>query len=489
MHRTILYILSGICAVLPLFPAHSLCQQPPDDFYHMEYTVLPYAGIDLTLPEGMHKTVPFTPLIIDGAPAGSGRFTRNIDVRGRIVFAGNGIVVPNKGYNAYGTYNLQSRIVLIAYNIPQDYQGRFGEKSDLHVRIHEAELRGAAAVLVFGIPGPKGWNAPFVKIPETIPPVSLPTGILSWPNAKALLESGGVFLTESGMRKYSMLPNLEPIEVPVAARLTMKSALQAADTEHFHVKYLPGILSDTKMQRYVADKERALHFIADLFLLGGFDLPVEKTVYFPDYTSLYYFTGNGGPFTGREGDFLLFPTRPELLYKTNFHYFVRELTPRIVESSWGASLPIFELGLAKMAEQYALPGDSGDIDETVATWIGNGTGISFVSSLNTGIDPTSAHTDSLSTLAGSFLKFLWKGYSQARIKRLYAQLPEAENTAKRIALFNEIYLKDLLALQREWTEMIAMKYSVANDRISEYMSRLEESIRDIPDNNNRQSPR
>ncbi len=470
MIRLLFFIISF--SFYLIFPDSGLkAQAPPDNFYHSPTTVLPYANLLLTLPNGSHVNVPFTPVLINNSPAGIENFTRDIDLRARLVFAGNGITAPDKDYNAYGTYNFQGRIPIIIYNIPADYQKRYGEKSDLHVRVFEAEQRGAVAVIVFGVPGNKKWDTPFISLPETYPPVSIPILFVSYTNGIKMLESSGVKLNLSGFRPNSVLPEFEPIEMPVIARLSVKGQFRAVETENYKVRFLSGILNRVRMQRFIQDKERAAEFIKDMFLLPEVKLEKEFITYFPDYTSLKFYTGEKNRHMNEWGDFRVLAVRPELQYKTYFEYFIRELTPAVVSKGWSKTLTRVELGLAVMTEQYARDEDDFDIDRTVSTWITSRRMIPIVEMLDSAESESHGFIDSLATASGSFMKYLWTSYSGAKFRRVYVELGEKETRKERVQLFEEIYMKDLKALEREWIERLAMKYGIPSSHSEYYLER------------------
>jgi hypothetical protein len=88
-------------------------------------------------------------------PALSGRFYRNVDVRGQVVFAGYGITAPEYNYDDYAGTNVKGKIVVLFDHEPQedDLKSIFhGTGHTLHagrwMKVENARRHGAIAVLI-----------------------------------------------------------------------------------------------------------------------------------------------------------------------------------------------------------------------------------------------------------------------------------------------------------------------------------------------------
>jgi len=171
--KTILVNIVFSLFVSFVFPLSVLSQIIPNSFYHDTSTILPYANLRISFDDGSTGRIPFTPVIIEKSPSGISNYANDISIQGTLVFAGNGIVSSEPDYNSYKSHNIQGEIPLIVYNYPFDYKSRIGEKSDLHIRVYEAEVRGAVAVIIFGLPEQPGWNAPFIELPQTYPQLQI----------------------------------------------------------------------------------------------------------------------------------------------------------------------------------------------------------------------------------------------------------------------------------------------------------------------------
>ncbi|HEX6544782.1 MAG TPA: M28 family peptidase, partial [Bryobacteraceae bacterium] len=88
-------------------------------------------------------------------PDFSGRFYRNIDVRGEAVFAGYGITAPEYGYDDYAGTSVKGKIVVIFDHEPQEDDPKsifHGTGHTLHagrwMKVENARRHGAIAVLI-----------------------------------------------------------------------------------------------------------------------------------------------------------------------------------------------------------------------------------------------------------------------------------------------------------------------------------------------------
>jgi len=460
----LLFILTAVCCTLN-------AQSPPDEYFYSENAILPYAHLLLTMPDGSHSSIPFTPVIIGSAPAGIENYSKDIDIRGRLVFAGNGIVAPDKEFNAYGAYNLRGQIPLIVYNIPRDFQQRYGEKSDLHIRVHEAVQRGAPAVIIFGVPGNTGWNNPFIVLPETEPPVTVPVIAVSHDAGISILESAGIRMDLSGYRSNVILEEFDPIEMPVIARLSLKGQFRQARTDHFSVRYLPGILSNAVITPFLIDLEHALTYI-HLYLIKQEITPtVVLNTFFPDYTSLKYYTNSEAEFRSDESIYRVFPLDRQQHYPANYYRMVHEITQEVIHRAWGPSLEGFEAALAMMIANNSAQNYDYNIDNIAASVINSDTFTPLIDILHSSLEANAAGADTLIAFASSFFQFLRASSSDERFRNLYTGITEKVDRRDRINFIKEIYFKDLKSLENEWVEKLAFTHGISMNKVDAYLEK------------------
>lgn len=463
-----------ICAVF-----HARAQMPPNSFYHDRGFNVPYAKLTVTMPDGSKEFVPFTPILVNNTPVGISNYSRDIDVQGRLVFAGNGIVSPDKKYNAYGDYDLQGRIPVIIYNYPFDFQRRYGEKSDLHIRAQEAAIRGARALIVFGLPDNPGWHAPFISLPETYPPITIPVIALSFNEALSLLKTADIAVDSTG-RGLSALLTVSPVELPVVAGIFLKGNFGKIQTDHFKIQYLPGILTESRMTQYMRDKEKAFAFVKNFLQLSTFETPAQEVIYFPDFASLRFYTGvskNEYPDTaGRCKVFSHFASLDHPV-KSDYFHIVQNISHTMVLSAWGESDPVIEAGTCAM---IAAAGDSGyTIDETVAAWLKQGKLIPLPELFRIETESRTGVPDSVQVEAGSFLKFLFTAYHVEKFRQFYIEISTTKTARAKLQAIEGIFEQDLKALEREWAEMLSFNYSIREEIIDDFLEKSEQLIDEI----------
>jgi hypothetical protein len=126
-------------------------------------------------------------------------FSDNSEVRGPVVFAGYGIVVPDGqdfGYDSYTTLDVKDKVVLVLRYFPEDAdpktKGILARYADLRYKAMAARQRGARAMLV--VTGPRSPNGGAI-IPMTFDTALAGSGIvaasISGAVANAIFDSFG----------------------------------------------------------------------------------------------------------------------------------------------------------------------------------------------------------------------------------------------------------------------------------------------------------
>ncbi len=458
---------------------NAFCQAPDNAFYHNGSTVLPYANFLVTLPDGNVTTVPFTPITINNAPAGTEFFSRGIDIRGRLVFAGNGIVAPDAQLNSYGDYNLQGQIPIIIYNVPDDYKTRYGLKSDLHIRIQEAASRGASAVIVFGIPGNPGWNSPFVSLPSTNPPIEIPVITVSYDNAINLLNKLGLNISSLSEARDFVL-SIKPIELPCIARFTVNSTLKEIVSANFKIKYLPGVLTDEMMQGYVTNKERAFNLVTHYLDITVDNFHTNEEIFFPDLTSLKYFTYIDNYTPAEFGQrFMLFraykPDSAPLEY--SFGSLVHEMTYNLLGETWNNSHPALMEGLGIMLKDIVESEETSLLDKNAAEVLKQDKMIPIMKFLTNDTLDFFKFSPDESLEIGSFIRFIYNTYGREKFKRLYDKFKSRPELSERVKIFTDVYFREYRSLEYEWLEIIALKHQVPSRNVDSLVLKSENYIK------------
>jgi hypothetical protein len=463
--------------------SYIFAQQSQDILLHTRGLQLPYAKLRVMAPDNSFRDIPFTPLIINHQPIGIQGFKKDIFITGRLVFAGNGIVNPARNYNAYKDINIQGRILVIIYNTPKDFQKRFGEKSDLHIRAYEAEIRGASALVVFGLPDKPGWRSPFVSLPETVPPITIPIIFLSYTEGLTLLKTAGL-PADSTEKSIEQLLNKTPVELPLTGQLYVKGNFGRVESEHFSIQYLPGAIYEDKMTENSILYERAYSFVWAFLKPPQVQGQIQKRIiiYFPDYTSLKFYTGiSKSDYDTMKTPYTVLPQLQVSNYPipNEFFHIVLDETYSLLPSSWGISIPVMMDGISALIGQFAVRDSSVDIDALCAQWMQQRRLAPLGRLFNTESYTSTSNRDSLQITTGSFLKYLYTNRANEYLKRLYSEIANTKTPKQRIQLFETIYRKDFTAIQREWIEMLAFQYHISSDIVDNYAIKSEELIREI----------
>lgn len=463
-----------------------MAQVPPNSFYHDRSSILPYAKLTATREDGSKNQIPFTLLIVNKSPTGISDFSNDIDLYGKLVFAGNGIVDPRANQNIYGNYNLAGRIPLIVYNYPLDFQSRIGEKSDLHVRAYEAEIRGATALVVFGFPDSDGWKSPFVELPETIPPISIPVVLISFSEADALLRSSDIELDSKGRDMETVIPDT-PLELPVDININIKGDFESIISDHFTINYLPGLLNSRRMSRYVNDMESAVTYSSEFLKLDSLENLSINTTYFPDYTSLRFYTNisknNSMDYDKRYEVFSVIQGLSHPI-QNEYYHIVSDISTTVLIKAFGVKDTYISAGFGSMLGDNAAGSSGSDINRLTAQWISEGQIIPLASIFiepDYGITPES---EKLIIETGSFLKFLYLNYGFDKFRKTLVEISKADGANEKIEAFNDdLYLKTFANLEMAWIEGLAFQYDLPSDMVDKYLLESESMVQGIIKNN------
>ncbi len=174
-------------------------------------------------------------------------FSDNGEVKGPLVFAGYGIVVPEAqdfGYDSYATLDVKDKVVLVLRYFPEDAEQKtkaiLARYSDLRYKAQAARQRGAKAILV--VTGPRSPNGG-----ETVP--------MSFDTA----------LAGSGLAAASISGNVATSIFSAIPDKTLEAVQQSLDTANPHVAgfEIPG-LTITLHTIVVREKQEGHNILAVL---------------------------------------------------------------------------------------------------------------------------------------------------------------------------------------------------------------------------------
>lgn len=452
---------------------NGISQTPDDNYFHKSNTILPYASMIVALPTGSVLRIPFTPVIQNYSPTGSNNLTKSIDVRGRLVYVGNGIVAPEKSTNSYKNLNFQGRIVLITYNMPEDFQARYGNNSDLHIRVNEAYERGASAVVLFGVPGNKKWDYPFISLPDTNPKIKIPLFSISHKSAQSLFENLGYNFTKKNKLGIKS-PDLKPIELPATMRITLMSGFQHLEQGFSSVKFLKGVVTVEDIKNYLLNKDLAVKFISSFFKSKENIFRMKEEIYFPDLNSFKFFTKIDNPDLERFGRKLkLFSTIPNpnmLDSNTKYYVFHESLHETLLDNNFSINGSISE-GIVNTIVSNYTNSDNNELHNEIAELMK----LKILTPVFEIITNKANNHFNISkndnAYISSFINHLYNFYGEKRIKTLIEFDTNTTTPSQIILSFSNIFGKEFISLEREWVELLSFKYDISSNIIEEYMEK------------------
>ena len=185
-----------------------------------------------------------------GASSRSARalsFSDNGDVRGSVVFAGYGIVVPEGqafGYDSYATLDVKDKVVLVLRYFPEDAEAKtkqvLARYADLRYKAMAARQHGAKAMIV--VTGPRSPNAGELA-PMTFDTAIAGSGIvavsITGNLADGIFASAGKKLEEVQKSLDDANPHAAGFAIPDVTVQVHAEVLRERKTGHNIVAYLP----------------------------------------------------------------------------------------------------------------------------------------------------------------------------------------------------------------------------------------------------------
>ena len=206
--------------------------------------------------------------VFGAADARALSFSDNGDMRGPLVFAGYGIVVPDSqdfGYDSYATLDVKDKIVLVLRYFPEDADQKtraiLARYSDLRYKAMAARQHGAKAMLV--VTGPHSPNAGELT-PMTFDTAIAGSGLLAvsvtGKVASDIFESGapGKTLADTQKSLDSGNPHVAGFALPGVEVSVHAAVVRETRTGRNISGYLPATVSAAAAAQAVGGARRAL---------------------------------------------------------------------------------------------------------------------------------------------------------------------------------------------------------------------------------------
>ena len=344
-------LLISIIVIQIWLQSTSLFSQGPKLSYLFDpLTELPWASCYVYLDGGSKQKIPFFPMInYKGSPCGTHKFTRDIHVKGPIVFAGNGIVKEDI-YDCYENLDIRDKVVMFCYDFPDTTRIDLEKEISKERRIDEAVSRGAAAIILFSMkedyPFLKYLDTTLIKIPE-IPIIGINKSA-----AEAIFASAGLDAAEI-FNEWGSSGDIKNDELICKLSLEIEGKFNTIETENFTFVFREEMIPQENMNELVEVNEKSVLFILELFEEEQLDWDKSFAAYFRDYDSKLFYVGHWGKgFSFDGGTFMVYDGEIP-----DFGLAVHENTHTLIYRNWGGSTSFMNEALGKYSEAKATDND------------------------------------------------------------------------------------------------------------------------------------
>jgi hypothetical protein len=439
-----------------------LGQGPTLDYLADPGTELSWAHCYIYMDGGSRHKIPFLPLTTyKRAPAGTDKYTRNVAVRGPVVFAGNGIVKEGS-FDCYRGLDVTGKIVMFSYDFPDPAHQDLEKEISLEQRIREAVGRGALAIVLFS--WEKDHPFPAFKERDTARIPEVPAIAINRRSAAMILESGG---RDSGeiFEKWKTKGEFTTEVLISKLDLRIDGEFDRIETENFIFCFQKGKFPSAEMSKLASVNEQSVQFILDLFREEPLSWEKTFTAYFPDYDSkLFYVQHWGRGFSSEAGVFMVFDGAAP-----DFPLAAHENAHTLLGLNWGNTSSFMSEGLGKYAEAMASDKDKNHKEVVGFLKESRLIPLSKLLTLEIGSAP---ETSIAYPAAGSFTQYLIDTYSLAKVKAAYQQegRPQEE---QRPDTWQSVFGKSLKELERGWLFSLAASYRLETKYVEEFLSSFE----------------
>lgn len=444
------YRCAAICmwTAIACVPATSRAQGPRPSYLADPATELPWASAYVSLGAGARQRIGFLPLVDvhDRAPTGTRKYTRDVQLDAPIVFVGTGIVKQGRE-NAYGDLDVNGRVVMFAYEMPDTSRVALEREVPLRMRVAEAAARGAAGVVAFSAraeaPFPMQDEADPWKLPD-IPVIVVGRGMAERILAASGLDAATVFGT------WSSGGAVAPEALIARLDLRIDGDFPRIDRPEFTFAYEKTLNPDI-MNQVANTNEKAVAFALDLFRTGGVKWHKSFVTYFRGFDSKVFYTHHWGlGLSANAGAFMVFDSSA-----VNLALAVHENTHTLLGDSWGGTSSFLNEGFARYAEAAATSPDTDHVQtmafmrESRLLPLGTMTGMDVGSAPGTGIAYPAA---------GSFVRYLIGTYGLAAARTAWQLEGRPDSLRARNSSWTRAFGRDLRTLELDWHRWLQARY-------------------------------
>jgi len=330
------------------FYFNSVNAQGPELSYFFEHsTILPWAKAELFFRSGSCQNIKLFPVNASfRGPLGTNNYTKDIDVKGKLIIC-LGVPVNLKKKNS--CYDFKDKIVLLFYdqfannNSPSSFIECVSDFSDM----------GVKAIVVFSIQN----DCPVVKLQEGIDSNSeIPVISIDNNGFKKILSASGY---DSEEFFHDLNNNIidEVIYLISSLRFSLKGKFEKIETPFLTVRYNNNLLDHLEMKAVVEINNRALDFIYTLFKSISHEKRAYNVTYFSDYDEKLFYTSHWGKGLAHNGE--IFSVFEECI--PTFELAVHEFTHTFFYKNWGGNSSFLSEGVAMFAQNRSINSNENNI--------------------------------------------------------------------------------------------------------------------------------
>ncbi len=427
-------------------------QGPQVSYYYNPSTELSWAQCYVYQQGGSHEKIPFLPVVgRDHSPLGTLNYTKDVNINGTVVFAGDGIADGDQ-WNSYsgrrldytrGPIDIARKIVMFCYDFPDSVETRLGKTFPVERRIATAAAHDAAAVILFS----HQRQYPFLYLDYPTDSVTRPIPVITVTetSAAAILES-------AGMDTHELLEQWQKSQHPPESQvlisrlhLWIEGTFQSVQTKYFSLHARKEEFSRRDMQSIARVNQKAQRFVRKLF--NGVPLQTERLfiVYFRDYDSKVFYTHHWGK--GFATNASIFNVHEGGV--PSFGLAVHENTHLL----WGTNSTSFlDEGVAMYAQAMATDRNSNDRKTLQLMKSNKLYPLQEMMKFQIGIPGT--QTDVGYPAAGSFVRFLIDRYGLKSFHDVFLLESRPENEIKGNDSWEKVYHKPVPQLEAEWHQYL-----------------------------------
>lgn len=422
-------------------------QGPKLSYLFDPHTQLPWASCHVYLEGGSKRKIPFFPMInYKGAPCGTYKYTRDIQVNEPIVFAGNGIVKENT-FNCYDDLDIQDKVVMFCNDFPDSIHADLEKEISKETRVDEAVARGAAAIVMFSMtdeyPFLKYFDTALSSIPE-IPVIGINKSAAQAIFACAGMDAEEIFHIWESTGKFKTQ------EFICKLSLNIHGKFNTIETENFTFVFRKELIPQEKMEELVKVNEKSVQVILELFKTEGMVWKKSFAAYFRDYDSKLFYVGHWGRgFSFDGGTFIVYDGEvPDLGLAAH------ENAHTLISANWGGSNSFMTEAFGKYVEAKAT-----DINRNHNRAIefhnsGELLPLNQLVSMNIGSDP---YTYMAYPAAGSFIDYLITTYGLGKVKAAYKTVGQKGKAGE--DAWKNTFNHPLETLEKNWLTWLEEKFN------------------------------